>query len=69
VHENQIPNAYKYQPQDRWQPLVASMRQLETILLDRGYETVVCGLQTAKHGGIIFNYLSFEYLLVLISLL
>jgi hypothetical protein len=37
------------------------------ILLDRGYETVVCGLQTAKHGGIIFNYLSFEYLLVLVD--
>jgi hypothetical protein len=39
------------------------------ILLDRGYETIVCGLQTAKHGGIIVDYLSFEYLLVLIYLL
>ena len=24
VHENYIPDAYKYQTQNRWQPLVAS---------------------------------------------
>jgi len=28
--ENYNPDAYKYQPQDRWQPLVASMCHMGT---------------------------------------
>jgi hypothetical protein len=27
------------------------------ILLGHGYDTILCGLQTAKHGGIIWDYL------------
>jgi hypothetical protein len=25
------------------------------ILLDRGYENIACGLQTVKHGGILYD--------------
>jgi hypothetical protein len=30
VHENYIPDAYKYQTQNRWQALVASMHHMGT---------------------------------------
>ena len=31
VHENYIPDAYKYQTQNRWQPLVASMNHMRRV--------------------------------------
>ena len=30
VHENYIPDVYKYLTQNRWQPLVASMHHMGT---------------------------------------